>query len=189
MPYYIGLIGQVPITNTRLAIHPVSGAQISESYTLDVQFRKGGAVPDYAREAVSKLPQFYRGIGLDEDPFTRVSWFDSRVAQDENNWTDTEHDLVVERLDAIAGVDFVRADQPKLAAPWPAYDTLKAQGKRTVEMVAEKIVEKVQEDGYDPGIVLQYERENASRPAVVAALEALIAPTVEAEPEAEVVAA
>jgi hypothetical protein len=146
---------------------------------LSAQFVTGGAVPDYARDAVSKLPGFLRGIGLDEDPYTRVGWFDSVVAQEANGWTDAERKEVEDALIAAEGLYFVRADQPKLSPPWPAYDNLKAQGKRTAAMVAEKIVERVVEDGYDVGQVLAYETQNLNRREVIAALEALV----DTEPE------
>jgi hypothetical protein len=156
---------------------------------LDVEFAKGGAVPVYAREQVAALPQFYRGIGIDEDPYTRVAAFDSLAAQEVNGWSDEDREYVESVLLKACGVDFVCVDQPKLKPPWPAYDKLVAVGKRTKQMVAEKIVERVAEDGYDAGAVLAYERQELNRPEVVEALEAVEATGAAPESVEEIIAA
>lgn len=173
--YFVGLIHEFVVRNPSVTFTQ-KGDRLSEERYLAAEFRKGGAVPEYAREAVSRLPQFYRGLGMDEDPYTRVSWFDSLLAQQENGWTDEERKIVEDALVDGQGVYFVVADQPLLAPPWPAYDSLVAVGRRTADMVAEKILEKVVEDGYDPAYVLAYEEQHANRPYVVAALQGLVAP-------------
>lgn len=71
------------------------------------------------------------------------------------------------------GRDYMHFPKPKLPAPWAKYDDLKAQGRRTNEMVAEELVKIAEQIGADPGLCMGYEMENLNRPEVVAAFEAL----------------
>lgn len=70
------------------------------------------------------------------------------------------------------GRDYAHAPEPPVAKPWPRYDDLKAGGRgRTAEMVAEEIVARVKDLGLDPADVIAYEKRNANRAEVLAALE------------------
>ena len=146
-----------------------------------VEFRQGD-LTNYERDFARKvfvwkgLPTALGGSKeLDPlDDLHRVSSFDT-------SWVPEEFRERVEAnllANTALGQDYVLVEQPVLVAPWPSYDKLTAQGRRTVEMVAEKIAAQVTENGYDVGQVLAYERQTLNRPEVVAALEALsVAPT------------
>lgn len=135
---------------------------------LFAKFQRGFA-PEYARRkalATFSFNKIHEGISREQ----WVAFLDTEQAQAEHGWTDEERRLVEERLVARG---YVQVEPERVPAPWPAYDKLVAHGRRTIEMVAEKIAEKVAEDGYSPAMVAAYERENLNRPQVVAALEAL----------------
>lgn len=106
------------------------------------------------------------------DPAERCSSFDT-----EKEIPDPELRAEIEQL-LLANPDFGKAywlyEQQAPAAPWPAYDKLIVQGRRTAEMIAEKIALMTLDMGLDPEAVLTYERENANRPQVVEQLEGLI---------------
>lgn len=145
-----------------------------------------GDTTDWERlEVLKHFDQKFRGLTYDENPIHRLSTFDSLYAQEVNGWTDEERLIVEKRVKEGPGhgVDYIVVDTPHVPAPWPSYDKLKPVGKRTVEMVAEKIAETTSELGLDPDHVLAYERENENRPRVIAAVEALKAgaPAVEEE--------
>lgn len=186
--YFIGFIRAFPVTWWAEELHPISGHPTRVRRELNVEFLSGGAVPDYAREAVAKLPQFTKGIAADLDPYTRVLWHDTEIGQQQQGWTDEQRAHVEATMLAAVGTDFVLADQPRVATPWPAYPKLVAQGRRTIDMVAEKIVETINEMEIDPYAVLAYERENLNRKPVIAAVEALL-PSTEPESVEEIVAA
>ena len=135
-----------------------------------------GAAPDYAfdfaRKAGFKFATKPTFEGGGEFPSERwLSYFDSEAAQHQWNWTDDERRAIEQHLLTCQGV--VLVERPRVAAPWPAYDKLVVQGRRTIDLIVEKIREKVVEDGYDPGAIIAYERENLNRAAVIHAMEAL----------------
>lgn len=68
------------------------------------------------------------------------------------------------------GSTFVMVETPRLAPPWPTYDEFR--GVRGLP-TAERIAEKVREDGYEVAAVIAYEVANAHRQDVIDALEAL----------------
>jgi hypothetical protein len=127
----------------------------------------------------------YRGTVTDEggrqiDPIDgqhRIGVFDTREIGD----------LVLrERVEAALqanpafGFDYILAAEPvTLAPPWPAYDKLVVQGRRTIDLVVEKIAATVSENGYDPALVAEYERQNLNRREVLEALEPVEADAVE----------
>lgn len=127
-----------------------------------------------------------RGSRMLEDRVTpsdqdwRIGTFDTADILDEKLRVAVEKAL----LESPAhGIDFVAVEKTPVAKPWPRYDELKAAGKRTNEDVAKLIVAKVRDLGLDVDGALAYERENANRPAVIAALESF---TEEEEPVIEV---
>jgi hypothetical protein len=125
------------------------------------------------------------GLGHDEDPAWRLSMYDTDLEAGRYGWsTETKREIEERLLSGPSiGVDYVLVEKPRLPAPWPAYDQVKAKGQKSVARV---IADKVAEDGYDPRYVIDYEQENADRPEVVAALQELVDAPV--EEEAEIVA-
>ena len=164
------------------------GRVTSPGYT--VEFRPHDAT--HAEREQARRSFQYRGLvtapGSEKelDPIDvqhRVSTFDTNVIADSELRARVEKALL---NNPDFGRDYVLADEPvKLPPPWPAYDKLVAQGRRTLEMVVEKIKAQVDEAGYDPVAVIAYERENLNRPEVIAALE----PQTADEPDVELVSA
>jgi len=142
------------------------------------QFRPG--VPDFVvaalRKKWPKMPVIHPSIGSPDGP---VPWhsvcsiWDSKEAQKVYGWTDEEREKFEQKLKSHPrfGLRFIEVVAEKIPAPWPAYDKLTAQGRRTIEMVAETIATKVREDGYTPADVIAYERENLNRQQVIEAIE------------------
>lgn len=106
------------------------------------------------------------------DPSIRVSYYDTLEAQREEGWSDEFREQVEQGLlsNPFHGSEFLMVEQPELPAPWPKYDELVAHGRRTSEMVAEKIAETVRDLGLDPEEVIAYERANRNREEVVNAI-------------------
>lgn len=137
-----------------------------------------GDVTEWERHTVLEhFGNSFRGLLYDEDPIHRLSSFDSLWAQSVNGWTDEEREIVEERVRTGPGngVDYVVVDTPRVPAPWPGYDSLTVQGRRTIQLVAEKIAAMTADTGTPPSHVLAYERENLNRPEVLAAVTALTA--------------
>jgi uncharacterized protein YciI len=116
---------------------------------------------------------------MELDPAERCSSFDT-----EKEISDPELRAEVEQA-LLSNLDFGKAywlyEQRAAAAPWPAYDKLVVQGRRTVENVAEKIALMTLDMGLDPEDVLAYEREHLNRPQVVETLEGLSSTEAEEE--------
>lgn len=144
----------------------------------------------YEREQAEQRLAFH-GVALETDEVTpvslqsRIGVFDTDIAADQRGW-DAEQKAWIERKLLGCG-DFgsvyILVESVKAARPWPKYDELRPVGRRTIKDVAEKVAEMTRDLGIDPGSVVAYERENANRPEVLAALEAIGA---EAEVEAEI---
>lgn len=137
---------------------------------LSVQFQHAGYVPPYAQEAVKDLPGWGRGIGLNEDPFTRCGVLDTDAEALVQGWSDEDKSFVEQALkNATAnGVEYVIADEPKAAKPWPKYDDIVG------DEAAEQIAWQVDQLGLSVNAVLAYERENEDRADVIAALSELL---------------
>lgn len=123
------------------------------------QFSPAGGVPDYAREAVQRLPGFLVGVGRDEDPFSRMGWWDSVHAQHENGWTDAERERAEQALLASGDPNVLLVERPRLVPPWPSYDGMH-HAKVAAFAVEAGCVEQA----------LAYEQENKQRDSVVEAL-------------------
>lgn len=158
----------LPIRAAKTVYNPHNGAVERVIPALVVQFQHSGTVPDYAKEAVTKLVDWGQGVGLDEDPFTRCGSFDSDVEAERNNWTAEDKALAEEVLRAGAGTLYVVADAPRAAKPWPRYDEIVG------EDAAKQIAWQVEQLGLDPGAVIRYEHENLKREDVIAAVQALV---------------
>lgn len=159
----------VPIRGQITEHHPVSGAVINVKRGLLAQFTPVGIVPDYAKEAVSKLAFFGRGTGLDEDPYERCGQLDTDAAAIDQSWTDEEKAEIEAFLAAHAGYDYVRADAPPLEAPWPNYDSITGD----TEDVAKQVVATLESIGVAARYVADYERQNQARPGLLEVLDIL----------------
>ncbi|MFA5052998.1 MAG: hypothetical protein WC565_03000 [Parcubacteria group bacterium] len=160
-----------------------------------------GIAREYEREAARKLLKIVgTTIEQDEvtpvDPFSgpgcRLSVYDTDDPMLNKQWAEME--LVEKaapgtvrkdveefmRSYGANGIDYIEVEPVKVPAPWPKYDSLVKQGRRSIEMVAEQIVETAKLMGLDPETVLHYERGHLNRSEVIAALEELVA-----APEAE----
>jgi len=166
----------VVVASATEAIYDVRGRQIQpKTRRLYAKFERGRASEEAQRLALATFE--FRKIheGID-----RERWFgsyNSELARIQNDWTKEEHDLIVARLREQGYLEVVPVT---LTAPWPAYDKITVQGRRTIELVAQKIAETVAENGYDPAEVAAYERQNLNRPEVLAAL---TVPVPEEDPE------
>jgi len=161
----------LPITDRKT--HYVPGTNIVEKVdpAVSIQFQHSGSVPDYAKEAVSKMADWGRGIGLNEDPFEYCGCFDTDAAAISENWSPETKAMVEDVLRKGSGVLYVVAEPDKAEKPWPNYDTLHTDDDYEAAFAISK---KVSEDGYDPKVILQYESENQNRELVKNALELLV---------------
>jgi hypothetical protein len=106
----------------------------------------------------------------DLDPAERCSSFDTATIPDAEMRKRVEDAMLA---NSDFGVAYWLYEESVSSAPWPAYDKLVPQGRRTIEIVAEKVAVMTQDMGLDPEGVAAYERDHANRPEVLAALEAL----------------
>ncbi len=121
-----------------------------------------------------------RGVGHDEDASQWFGMYDTDVGAKLHDWTPAEKAKIEERLltSNSNGIEYVIVEKPKRKPPYPAYDKQKAQGKLTL---ADTIATKIVDDGFDVEETILYEQENANRPAVLAALNAIVNPPVAEE--------
>ena len=145
------------------------GDRLPTSPALSVQFvPAGGGVPDHLKAEVEKIPGYRQGLGRDEDPETRIGWWDSRVAQSDLGWSDVDHDYVVERLRTIGDPNILEVTEVQVLTPYAKYDThRKTQGKRTLEHVFKDISETYDLAGFDIEQAVAYERQNQNDEKVI----------------------
>ena len=105
----------------------------------------------------------------DLDPAERCSSFDTKLIDDPTLRSQVEKAMLA---NSSFGQDYWLFEEDVDQAPWPAYDSLVPQGRRTIDMVAEKIVQMTHDSGLDPASVAAYEREHLNRQVVLDALEA-----------------
>jgi len=182
---FVSKYGAYKVFAIKQKYNPVTGAILDPGFTVEFVPDVIDAHMDVLREQERRGLLKFNGTPRDAnthlpvDPAERCSSFDTSAIPDTDLREKVEQAL-------LAAPDFGKAfwqfDRPRKDAPWPAYDSLVAQGRRTIDMVAEKIAATVTENGYDPAQVIAYEQANANRPLVVAALEQLTTPKVE-EPE------
>ncbi len=172
--YFIGVSSRLalPIRDKIVEHHPVSGAVVNVRRPLFVKFSPAGSsIPDYAKEAVSKLAGFGRGAGEGEDPFDRCGHYDTDAGASEEEWTADEKAEVEAFLVKHQGYDYVRADAPALEAPWPTYDQLTGD----TDDIARQVVQIAGLTGVTARQIAAYERQNASRPGLLEVLDILVA--------------
>jgi len=154
------------------------GQYIGKTQPLVAQFIKGGAA-GWAIEEAEKVFNF-SGRSHDEPVSMMVGVFDSAVAKEANNWSDDQHDRVVAHFKK--GNPYWRVvEAPKPEAPWPNYDELGPQGKRTTEIVAEKNLATAGEIGVSVNALIDYERATRNDAKIIAAYEAAISTEVVGE--------
>jgi hypothetical protein len=94
----------------------------------------------------------------------RGNFFDSAQFAIDNNWSQEDHDYVVQVLDELCNRDpehIWHLEKAKLPAPWPTYD----------DTPHGKVVELAQTLGLTAE-ALQYEKENKARPSIIEGLTA-----------------
>lgn len=101
------------------------------------------------------------GIREGEPVRLRFSSFDSEAIEDET-LRETVEKALLGSLNY--GVRYIAYEPAKAPAPWANYDKLDD---------ADEIAHTIEITGTEIDVVLAYERENANRPAVIAAVEAL----------------
>lgn len=119
-------------------------------------------VTTFERELARKSFSFRGTVktmgGDDIDPVThRVSTFDTNKIGDPKTRAEVEEFF---RNHRDLGRDFVIAERPRLAPPWPSYDKEKAAD----------IAKKALDLGFDPEVVIAYEAENKNRASIIDAL-------------------
>lgn len=136
-----------------------------------------GVAPQWAVEQAQAQGMVVTGKpdGTPVQPY--LSAYDTDAAAELEGWDKETKAWVEERLlsNPARGTTYIKVELPRLDAPWPAYDDLKAVGARTEAMVADKIASTVLEMGYDPEKVADYETENLNRPLVIGALQEIVA--------------
>lgn len=156
---------QLPVRAASVKYHPETGAVIETIDPITLVFQPTGTIPGYAKEAVSRLSNFGRGIGEGVDPFSRCGVFDLSAAAAEEGWDEKTVAEIEERLRKTQGSTFVVAEPPRAEKPWEKYDEVDdlEQALYTIDLI-----------GVDPGTVLEYETQNKNRPKFVEAFEALV---------------
>lgn len=169
----------VSVRRQKKIFSPKTGEQIDTQRRVFAEFRKGG-VPSWA---LPLAEQVFKANGKPpEIPLQMwLSVYDSGEDQRTRGWTDEERQLIEEKL--LAEHDIVLIELPKVAPPTPNYVKLTTRhGQRKIEQCVEKAVEIVTENGFDPTVVVAFERQE-NRPESTAIIGALEALTVEDEPE------
>ena len=147
------------------------------------QFERGGA-PEWAIpiaekkfKMAGKPSHFENGAPY---PSSLFLWtYDSDIDQKQRGWTDEERaDIEAKLRSEVKVVEITQA----LAAPWPKYDGIIVTGRRTIDHVVQQIVAGIETTGVAPADVLLYERAKLNRPEVIAAVQAIGAPTEDEEP-------
>lgn len=161
----------VGVKKEQMQHHPVSGEFLGFTAGIDADFRHGG-LPGWAREVGLANPTFrqlWGGLPDGTDFGRYLSKYDTDACAREYGWSAEDKELVenVLRNHPLNGYRFIEVEDPSLTAapPWPNYDA--AQWKQIPILAVEF--------GADISYCIEYEKQNKNRPAVVAALEELLA--------------
>lgn len=112
-----------------------------------------------------------------EDPLLNAQWAEWETIEKDEDGNPLARGTIKKEIEQFLlnysshGIDYVVVESVKLKAPWPKYDSLIPQGRRTLVMVAEQIAATAAQIGIDPETVRAYERANLDRPVVLAALD------------------
>lgn len=132
---------------------------------MNANFQQGGLSPWEIDEALEHWGEDLPGVADGEDRRQRFSVFDTEWAALEFGWNDADREFAEQRLLTLPGRlgnEYIRVEDHKAPAPWPTYKTFSSP---------DAIVRFMREGGYDPEVVLRFERENASRDDVLEAVE------------------
>ncbi|HSV08524.1 MAG TPA: hypothetical protein VLI07_18555 [Candidatus Binatus sp.] len=152
---------------------------------LYARFKPGGLLPHERELAFHQWSWNGQAQEADEatpyPPDYRIGVFDSEQAKVASNWTDEEHDFVVEKLRkrATETNDLLEVPATLKAPPWPRYDEYRG--------TPAALVRKLVDEGYNLDDVLEYELQGQNRDKVVGAITAAISGDVFEEREEEVV--
>lgn len=144
-------------------------------------FEQGLLTKHEVEEGLAHLGPF-TGLPILEDDQVPVSprkllrVYDTDVRAEAEYWDKKTKAFVETYLQehVLHGTEFLLVETPRVAAPWPAYPKLVAKTAKELPALVDKILATVEEQEYDPKLVLAYELENLNRPKVVAALQALL---------------
>lgn len=159
----------MPLRDTK-TVYTTKGDVDHVKPAISVQFEPAAGVPDWAKDAVEKLPGWGNGLGHNWDPFVHCGIFNSDEEALRQGWSDEDKAFVEERLlnASSNGVEYVVCEAPKTAKPWPKYDDITGEDR------AAQIAWQVDQLGLDPKAVLRYEMENVADSKTITALEDLI---------------
>ena len=156
---------RVKIRSEIPAVYDTKGNMVSPmKRRVFAQFERGAA-PLWARQQAAEIYTYERmPVGTTPERF--LSYYNSD--EDPYGWNDEEREAIDQKLLVTHSV--VLVERPKSLAPWPTYDKLTVTGRRTIELVVEKICSTVADLGLNADHVAAYERENLNRPEVIAGL-------------------
>lgn len=162
------------------SIVTASGEPVQTVTRLKAQFQRGNPGDWAIPQIMERLP--FGALPDGVRPASRMGVFDTNEAQATLGWTDEERKTVEDFLDENQGPEmgFIRVEQPRLPAPWPAIENLRPHGRRTQQVSAEKLIEAadtfgvgldtvaayVEQEGW-PKDVAALLREHAAREAAV----------------------
>jgi hypothetical protein len=153
-----------------------SGERTGRIGRLSAEFERG--IPEWALPNALQVWPTAPSMKPDTMPLEQwLCWFDSRVAQKGNGWSDEERELVEAKLSSRWGV--VTVEPIKVKAPYPKYAAhRKTQGQRTVAHSIKDILATYESAGFDVEQAILFERQNGNDSEVIAALEGLLEPEV-----------
>lgn len=154
---------------------------------LVAQFVRGGAPPWIVEQARERFD--FRGRGDGEPIEMMIGVFDSAMAAKQHRWSEDEHDAVVREIRDTVNPYWFIAEQPQVPAPWPTYDALTVQGRRTAEAVAAENVETAAKIGVPLGDLVAYEAQNRNDERILAAYRAALEVVAASEPAEELIEA
>lgn len=154
---------RVGIRSELVQYHPTTGVELSRTPALRAEFGRLGGEYSYFDQLTNK-----NEVGA----VIHGNYFDTDAAAEEQRWSDDEKESVENRLVWLCGkrpdlIKHVEFHAPVVMAPWPTYDQADVDAVLTFAPAAGLARE-----------ALEYERLNKQRPAVIEALEKLIAEAV-----------
>ena len=162
---------------------------LAPGYTVEF---KPGDTTDWEREIARqelqlRNPRFEGALGTplvkEVDPITSVSSFDTNSIQDPELRRRVEEAMLTNADNGNKASGYILVEQPKPVAPWVSYDNLVVRGQRTAEKVAEQNLATAETTGTSLEHLIMYEKANRNDETIVAAYEAALAGTQQAEPD------
>lgn len=163
--YSIQLVEAVPKKGTDQAGNVV---EYSDTKPILAQFERSGLMKWEEQAALESFN--FSGLAEGVHPLSTVGVYDSELAVQfiaDTSEREAKQKLIDKRLTELQKMfpsQFIIVEKPALAAPWPTYDTMES---------VEDILTVMQATGVSPQTVRLYESENAERPEVIEAMEAL----------------